>query len=140
MNLYFNRNDLLLSHKEKEEENSMESDLCLIPPHETFQKQNFVPSHPMRSPVLNLSYRISSLESCTGTKFCTRNRTGSFFLNRDPNRTGIAIPGPEPDPNSSTRTRTRTGPDPIDTFKNMINFSNFYFIIIIKLFISLSLK
>jgi hypothetical protein len=51
--------------------------------------------------------RPPGLESCTGTSFCTRTRTGSFFLNRDPNRTGIAIPGPEPDPNTSTRTRTQ---------------------------------
>jgi hypothetical protein len=60
----------------------------------------------------------SSLESCTGTSFCTRTRTS------------IAIPGPESDPNTSTRTQTE--PDPTDIFKNMKNFSNFYFIKNIK--------
>jgi len=39
------------------------------------------------------------VESCTGTSFCARNWTGSFFLY----------------------------PDPTDIFKNMINFLNFYF-------------
>jgi hypothetical protein len=64
-------------------------------------------------------YFIFHIESCTGTSFCTRTRTGSFFK-----------PGPEPDPNTSTGTRTE--PDPTDTFKNMIDFSNFYFIKNIK--------
>jgi hypothetical protein len=61
---------------------------------------------------------------------CIRVLHGYKFLHPNPNRTGIAIPGLEPDPNTSTRTRTE--PDPTDTFKNMINFSNFYFIKNIK--------
>ncbi len=39
----------------------------------------------------------SSVESYTGTSFCTRTRTGSFSLNRDPNPTRIPLPGPGPD-------------------------------------------
>jgi hypothetical protein len=42
---------------------------------------------------------------------------------------------PNPNRHSYTRTRTRPEylyPDPTDTFKNMINFSNFYFIKNIK--------
>ncbi len=50
------------------------------------------------------------------------------FLHPKPNRLFFLKPGPKPDPNTSTR----TGPDPTDTFKNMINFSNFYFIKNIK--------
>ncbi len=60
---------------------------------------------------LSLRLRMFPLESCTGTSFCTRTRTDSFFLNRTPNRTGIAIPGPEylyPDSDPTDNFRTRT--------------------------------
>jgi len=52
----------------------------------------------------NYYIKYFALEFCTRSSFCTRARTGSFF----------------------------SGPDPTDTFKNLINFSNFYFIINIK--------
>jgi hypothetical protein len=80
--------------------------------------------------ILNVLFIITTL-------FLLRVLHGYKFLHPKLNRLFFFKPGSEPNRHSYTRTRTRTRPeylypDPTDTFKNLINFSNFYFIKNIK--------